>query len=92
MSRPRPEAFELYLRQMPGNAAIASGPLVLIGSYRSSPCVTPSRMGFVRCEIPAPHSSMLLSVRFGTNSAMTPSYPAPLQYSMNWRAAAAGGR
>ena len=31
-----------------------------------------SRMGFGRCEIPAPRSSMLLSVRFGTNSAMTP--------------------
>jgi len=30
------------------------------------------RMGFGRCEIPAPRSSMLLSVRFGTNSAMTP--------------------
>jgi len=25
-----------------------------------------------RCEIPAPRSSMLLSVRFGTNSAMSP--------------------
>jgi hypothetical protein len=32
-----------------------------------------SRMGFGRCEITAPRSSMLLSVRFGTNSAMTPS-------------------
>jgi Tn3 transposase DDE domain len=31
-----------------------------------------SRMGFGRCEIPAPRSSMLLSVRFVTNSAMTP--------------------
>jgi len=29
-------------------------------------------MGFGRCEIPALRSSMLLSVRFGTNSAMTP--------------------
>jgi hypothetical protein len=25
-----------------------------------------------RCEIPAPRSSMVLSVRFGTNSALTP--------------------
>ena len=40
-----------------------------------------SRMGFGRCEIPAPRSSMLLSVRFGTNSAMTLgrfSTPSPL--------------
>jgi TnpA family transposase len=59
----RPFSREDY-RTMAGNT------LVLMATTSGRP--NRSRMGFGRCEIPAPRSSMLLSVRFGTNSAMTP--------------------